>query len=315
MINALSSVIPNTVFSQVSGMISTLFYPLDIATTAEKNSYGIDIARPIIVFSCGGRTLNGPKQYIAFPIPQGLEFSDGASYDDAALGITGAAIAGAIRTSENAMDRIASLGAEGAIDSVVSQFTNAASNVGVASAAFTAASNLGGESIKSAVGISMKMAVNRHVITEFTGVGTRSYGFKFKLIGSSPDESRRIKDIANAFRNGLYPEADILALKYPPTWNISFMHGNAPIEFLPKIWTCYLTSLNVSYNGSTNLWHTDGSPVECDITVSFKETRTLSHQDIQALDEFNSVDAIPNSVKNNNVLLPEYENNQSSNNQ
>jgi hypothetical protein len=62
------------------------------------------------------------------------------------------------------------------------------------------------------------------------------------------------------------------------------MMGNNDISYLPKIWECYLTALSVSYNGSANLWHTDGAPIECEISVSFKETRALRHQDIRNLD-------------------------------
>ena len=234
------------------------------------------------MFTCESRVTNGNAQYIGFPIPQGIEFSDGASYDDATLGYAGAAIAGVasdLLSSMNPAESAKRYMGGGGIDELKRQF----GNVGGKSVLMAAAGQLD-DNIKSAVGIGMKMAMNKHIVTEFTGVGTRSYGFKFKLVGSSKKESEIIRNIGTAFRNGLYPEADALALKYPPKWTIRFMMGSNDISYLPKIWECYLTSLNVSYNGSANLWHTDGAPIECDITLAFKETRTLRHQDIRALD-------------------------------
>lgn len=262
----------------------TLFYPVDMGADPKKTPEGINANRPIIMFRCEGRVGDGGAQYIGFPIPQGIDFSDGASYDDATLGYSGAAALGAVSTitSGNMAENAKAFSGSGGIDQLKSQVKG---NLPSAASLITAGISGFDSSIKSGVGIAMQMTTNKHIVTEFTGVGTRSFGFKFKLVGSSKRESEIIRDIGKAFRNGLYPEADILALKYPPKWTIRFMMGSSDIDYLPKIWECYLTSLNVSYNGSANLWHVDGAPIECDITVSFKETRSLRHQDIRALED------------------------------
>lgn len=269
----------------------------------QKTPDTISVNRPIIMFTCAPRITNALAQYIGFPIPQGIEFSDGASYDDATLGYSGAAMAGSVNTASNLLS--SSNIAESAKTYIggggIEQLKNQFGNVG-AKSVLMAGSNVLNDNIKSAVGIAMKMTTNKHIVTEFTGVGTRSFGFKFKLVGSSKKESEMIRNIGTAFRNGLYPEADVLALKYPPTWTIRFMMGSKDISYLPKIWECYLTSLNVSYNGSANLWHTDGAPIECDITISFKETRTLRHQDIRALDTDAFINIPPES--RNGYTLP-----------
>lgn len=260
----------------------TLFYPVDMGADPKKTPEGIDVNRPIIMFRCDGRVGDDGAQYIGFPIPQGIDFSDGASYDDASLGYAGAVAMGAVSTltSGNIVENAKSFSANGGIDQLKNQIKglNDGSLIVAASGGLDAG-------IKSGVGIAMKMSMNRHIVTEFTGIGTRGFGFKFKLVGSSKRESEIIRDIGKAFRNGLYPEANALALKYPPKWTIRFMMGSSDIDYLPKIWECYLTALNVSFNGSANLWHTDGAPIECDISVSFKETRALRHQDIRALED------------------------------
>jgi hypothetical protein len=280
----------------------TLFYPIDMGADPQKTPSGIDVNRPIIMFRCEGRVGDSGAQYIGFPIPQGIDFSDAASYDDATLGYSGAAAMGAVSTltSGNITENSKSFMGGGGIDQLKNQVKG---NLPNASSLVIAASSGLDEGIKSGVGIAMKMTMNRHIVTEFTGIGTRSFGFKFKLVGSSRRESEIIRDIGKSFRNGLYPEADVLALKYPPKWTIRFMMGSSDIDHLPKIWECYLTALNVSYNGSANLWHTDGAPIECDISVSFKETRALRHQDIRAL-ENNSFLQIPEESRNGYKIPP-----------
>jgi hypothetical protein len=277
-----SAVIPSATPMTQWSTGNVLFYPIDMGSDPSKTPDAISVNRPIIMFTCASRVTNGNAQYIGFPIPQGIEFSDGASYDDASLGYGGAAaasVASTLTSSSNIADSAKKFMGSGGIDELKKQF----GDVGLKSVGIAAAGSLD-DGMKSAVGVGMKMTMNKHVVTEFTGIGTRSFGFKFKLVGSSKKESEIIRNIGTAFRNGLYPEADVLALKYPPTWTIRFMMGNNDISYLPKIWECYLTSLSVSYNGSANLWHIDGAPIECDITVSFKETRALRHQDIRALD-------------------------------
>lgn len=283
-----SATIPSATPMSRFSVGNVLFYPIDMGSDPSKTPDSISVNRPIIMFTCASRVTNGNAQYIGFPIPQGIEFSDGASYDDASLGYAGAAAGAVVSAGKTALntnsitDAATQLFGDGGINSLKSKF----GNVGPESVVIAglSASKLVGGDIKSGVGIAMKMTTNKHIVTEFTGIATRSFGFKFKLVGSSKKESEIIRNIGTAFRNGLYPEADALALRYPPTWTIRFMMGNNDISYLPKIWECYLTSLNVSYNGSANLWHTDGAPIECEISVSFKETRALRHEDIRQLD-------------------------------
>ena len=294
-----SATIPSTTPMSRSSVGNVLFYPVDMGSDPSKTPDSISINRPIIMFTCASRVANGNAQYIGFPIPQGIEFSDGASYDDASLGYAGAAVANAASTltSSNISDAAKQYMGLASIDGLKRQF----GDIGLKDVGIAAAGNLS-DNMKSAVGIGMRMTMNKHIVTEFTGIGTRSFGFKFKLVGSSKKESEIIRNIGTAFRNGLYPEANTLALKYPPTWTIRFMMGNNDISYLPKIWECYLTSLNVSYNGSANLWHTDGAPIECEITLSFKETRALRHQDIRALDTDAFINIPPES--RNGYTLP-----------
>lgn len=264
-----------------------MYFPHDMDVQNEFGS-STKFQRPVVVFHCQGRNENDLGQRIAFPIPQGIEFSDGASYDDASLDFAGYTEVGAISSSMNAnagnagLADIAKAGVAGGINAVKQAF--AAGPAAMAVSGYGIASKLG-EDTRRNIGIASRISINKHVVTEFSATGTRSYTFRFKLIASSPKETQDILNIGNTFKRGVYGEANVLAIKYPPRWTIRFMLGDKDIPYIPKIWECYLQSANVNYNGSANLFHADGSPLECDITVSFKETRALAYQDIVRLEQ------------------------------
>lgn len=283
-----------------------LHYPLSLTgiSAAESEAEStLDLKRPTIIFTRNKRDIDAPLK-IAFPIPQGLDFSDGAGYDDQPLNFVVSGLMGAVQsgmaTSKQGGDMNSIIGSS--IDSLKQSFTSDSRGYGMVGAEILKSMGKLSDDNKTAIGIAMKATINKHVTTEFTGVGTRNYAFKFKMIGSSAAESKMIRDICNAFREGLYPEGDNIALHYPPTWTIRFLLGRDDISYLPKIWECYLTTLNVSYNGSAGLWHEDGSPLECDISVSFKETRALTYKDIRDLEKSSFV-GITN--KNNRQIAKE----------
>ena len=232
-----------------------------------------DINRPVIVFkqeSDRARTAD----HIVLPIPQAIQFSDSAAYNNQELGFTGAAILNAGTSSS----------VSNAASDVFSQAKNSLPANMAALAQFISTKTLGREN-QAAVGIATATTLNKNIVTEFTGVSTRQFGFQFKLIATSREESNLIKKIIDIFREGVYPEGNSLQLKYPPIWYIDFKKGGSNIEHIPKIFPSYLTTLSTSYNASMNLFHDDGSPVEIDVQLTFMESRALTLADIKALKE------------------------------
>jgi len=136
-----------------------------------------------------------------------------------------------------------------------------------------------------ALGISM----NKNVTTEFTGVGTRSFGFQYKLVPSTIEEGKTIHEITKFLRSAIYPTKDVNAfgavLRYPPKFKIRFFNriGGSRLKSIPAIFDCFLESLSTTYNGN-NSFHYDGRPVDTDIQFTFKETRALTSKDIEDLE-------------------------------
>lgn len=252
-----------------------------------------DPDRPLIIFrNAVAATTN--DTVIAMPIPQSIQFSDGASYNNQELGLSGSAILNAGRST-----------------SITDAGTNLAAQVKSSMpkdlrslVALTAGSSSVNGPARSAIGIATGTTLNKNIVTEFSGVQTRSFSFQFKLISTSLQESQLIRKIVDSFRIGLYPEGNSLQLRFPPTWYINFKKNGKDIGYLPKIFQTYLTSMATSYNSSMNMFHEDGAPVEVDVQVSFMETRALTKADILKLEsgpykkgDFEEAFRLPNAAE------------------
>ena len=259
-------------------------FPSNLATIAST--------RPVVSFECVG-----PQAVtINLPIPQSLSFEDSAQYDNTELGYIGASLAQATNAGSTASsfddfaNKISSIGSGkwGSLADEMKSMSNIIAGIaGGAGAVLSSKFGSGDAKLASAVGIGTGTTSNKNITTEFTNVGTRNFTFAFKMIAETQSEAQVIANIVEAFRVNLYPEGDTssLFLKYPPKWKIKFLYGArgglSELPNLPRIFDCYLTGCNSTYNSSGNLWRSDGSPLETDLTVSFTETRANNRADFK----------------------------------
>ena len=72
------------------------------------------------------------------------------------------------------------------------------------------------------------------------------------------------------------------SMTVPNTFDIQYMYQNAENNYLHKISTCYLSSMDVSYGGSrykTFDGNADGAPpVETSISLNFKEIELITRE-------------------------------------
>jgi len=124
----------------------------------------------------------------------------------------------------------------------------------------------------------------------FKGIDKRTFQYTFKMIPRSKDEADEIKKITNAFKLNMLPEfADGnragRSMTIPNTFDIQYMYQNAENNYLHKISTCYLQSMDVSYGGSrykTFDGNEDGAPpVETSITLNFSEIELITRERAQ----------------------------------
>ena len=159
--------------------------PYEMTFPAVLNS--IENIRPVLQIKCIGGPNNGKE--VIFPCPVGFAVNDGASYNDLELGQFG-------QSAKNVTQNL--LGIEKSGTPISQVFAEAYANdnnsmgskvgQGIAGALLTGL-GLGKEyiptdalkNVATGIGIALGISVNKNNTTEFTGIGTRSFSFQYKL--------------------------------------------------------------------------------------------------------------------------------------
>ena len=123
----------------------------------------------------------------------------------------------------------------------------------------------------------------------FQGIDKRSFSYEFKMMPRSQAEADEIKKIINAFKFNMLPEMPNglggRQMTVPNTFDIQYMYQNAENNYLHKISTCFLESMDVKYGGSrykTFDGNADGAPpVETSISLEFKEIELITRERAQ----------------------------------
>ena len=123
----------------------------------------------------------------------------------------------------------------------------------------------------------------------FKGIDKRSFSYEFKMMPRSQEEADEIKKIINAFKFNMLPEMPNglrgRQMIVPNTFDIQYMYQNAENNYLHKISTCYLESMDVKYGGSrykTFDGNADGAPpVETSLSLEFKEIELITRERAQ----------------------------------
>jgi len=253
---------------------SGLVFPIDLRGQPNVN---------IIEFTAHEKETSGVKQHhIFFPCPANIAFNDSATYNTVDLGVIGGGLSQAIQDGGFSPSKIA--------ESIKGQIGGATDSFKRGEIANAVAQKLIlPDSLKAASNLKSRTLLNPNTNTTFSGNAIRSFTFGFKLIARSPEESEIVRKIHSKFRAFAYADsrsdAQSILLAFPPTWTIRFLDGNGnENRFIPKIYSCYLVSVESSINSTTNMFHADGAPLEVDISVSYQETRVLTRTDIDDLE-------------------------------
>jgi len=231
------------------------------------------------------KILDGEKVTMFLPIS--FVVNDIISYENSELGATGAA---GLQALQNTGDIAAAAGQaiKTGVAGLKDIFAAGSSLSGVAGriAVARGASFIPNQTARDVIRSAAQVTVNPNVRSIFRGVALREFTFQFKLIPTSLEESREIKKIIKFFRYHAYPESlEIagvpIAYTFPNMFKIKLMYKNSPVG--TRIKMCYLRNVSTNYNPTASSFHSDGSPAEIDLTLSFVENRTLTRQDIQDL--------------------------------
>ena len=228
---------------------------------------------------------SGEVVNICLYMPPTVAMSDGASYGNLDLGIIGGGKDG-IQGLIDDDGKLDTKGLKQQLDDSTDT-GNSALDSAVLAKAF---SNFGlgggvGDRVSDLVLQNKSKAINPNTVLQYTNSEIRQHNFTFKMVAESSEEANSIKEIVNNFRKYMYGVKDGITLEYPAKWQIEFLKiGGARNPFLPAPYTCFLESCQATYNTSSGLTHADGSPIEVDVTLAFREVKALSRTDITALD-------------------------------
>jgi len=229
---------------------------------------------------------------VTLPLQRDLRFSDNAQYETANLGTVGGALEGALQgrnpfagfnqngqfastASALAAAAIAKGGGEVVGAAIGSSFGTAGAVVG--------ASALGGtlEGLSPGVRSATRIATAPNQRTLFQQVQIRSFAFTFKMVATSAEEAREIKNIVRFFRQELYPEkiplgesGVPLGYKFPNMFEIEIRNRFDENPSF-KIQRCYLRDVQTSFNSTASGMYDDGSFIEVDISLAFQEIVAL----------------------------------------
>lgn len=226
-------------------------------------------------------------------MPISYQVGDRFTYETPELGIAGATTLAGLQAGSGALSSIAQ-GIMTGFQSITDLFTKGvrSGDLGRLAAVRASQSFVGKvlpKPVTDAVSIAAQVTINPNVRAAFRNVGLRRFTFSFKFIAKSASEAEEIKNIIRFFRLHAYPEEISagglpLGYKYPELFKIKLMHqATSNGRFVPvgsSIKLSYLESITSNYNATAAVFHSDGNPVEVDLTLNFVEYKTLSRSDV-----------------------------------
>ena len=222
----------------------------------------------------------GPQGRAVLFLPQAIQITDNAQYDNIDLGILGAGTQQGLQQGTAILPSLLE-GATNSVSSIVDAITSrSAGSQDVARLAVNRAANLiPSEQARGAVRSATRVSVNPNTRALFKSVPLREFTFQFKLIPTSKKETDQIKGLIKFFRTELYPEVitigDINAgYKFPNVFEIAMTYKNKK-QLATKILPSYIKNFSATYNSSSMAFFEGGDFTEVDISMSFVESSTL----------------------------------------
>lgn len=220
-------------------------------------------------------------------LPISFQQNDSFSIAGTELGILGAGILAGTSNTGSLMSGIGQ-GISSGFGSIVDLAANNMSGLQAATVMSRLARKLP-EEVGSAFNIAAGVTVNPNLRSTFKGVNLREYTFQFKFLPKSNSEAMQVEEIIRRFRMFSYPEVISLGgvaagYRFPDLFKIDVrvqMGEGGDTRVGNRIKDCYLRSVSTNYNPTSMTFHTDGKPVEIDLSLSFVEETTLSRKDIK----------------------------------
>jgi len=286
-----------------------LQYPVDASGYAGTVSFQVVQPQPVtvslvrsgddtqaVVTGLGDRPSPVISQTCKLYLPSAIAISDQVEYTNVDLGVIGAATERGLSAGQGLINSGAA-----AVGKSISSFVEALTNPTTANdagrlLANRIASSVAGEGVGGAVRSATRVTTNPNTRALFQSVQLREFAFSFTMIPTTALEARTIEEIIYFFRQELYPEtipagstgpngenAVKVGYRFPNRFRIFFDYNTAigpPIPVATQLLDSYLYGFNAVYNPGSMGMHSDGKFAQYDISMQFREFRTLERRDI-----------------------------------
>ena len=135
------------------------------------------------------------------------------------------------------------------------------------------------------------LAVNNHLSVGYKGpTGFRDHTFAFKFFPKNSKDSENVRILLKDFQDGATPRKTkemsgggmtaSAFFQFPRHYEIEFFVNGTTNNFLHKIQPSVVTSMQTNYDPLSFVsFHKDGSPVQIDLTLTFKELELVTSGD------------------------------------
>jgi hypothetical protein len=223
---------------------------------------------------------------IAIYLPPNVKDATSVGYNNAEMGVIGAAAAGAA-------DVVTAL-RKGDISGLASTLGTAAKDL-----LATAGLGLGSEFLGTLAGVDPEglkgfakkafgQASNPYMEVLFEGVEMRTFNYNFTFSPRNADETDDVQKIIEMFRFHMLPELNggsSAFMTLPSTFDIHYMYQVSPDvakenNFYTKIATCVLKGCEVDYTPNGVKSFASGAPTQITMNLTFQETEMLTKQHV-----------------------------------
>ena len=218
---------------------------------------------------------------IAMYMPPSVNVSYAANYVDTEIGAFSVGAGAAIKEF-NRTGKLAA-GATAFLDTVPDELKNVAARqiLGAIGSIIP-----GTQGLEEVAGMATGQIIADRMELAFKGLPKRGFQYTFKMIPKSEQEAEEIRKIVFTFKANMLPEVREgtagRGMIVPNTFDIRYMYMNTDNDFLHKISTCVLESMNVTYGGDRYRTFPDAGdgtpPVETTMTLNFKELELITKE-------------------------------------
>ena len=149
------------------------------------------------------------------------------------------------------------------------------------------------------------LATNSHTALVYRGPGEfRTHDFTFNFFPKNRTDATTVKNIISEFQRGMLPQLAGTQInsrrlsspffKSPRHYRIKFLDASgAKNQYLFDIKTSVITSMNVNHDPNSIVsFHRDGSPVQTQLTLTFKEIEYVVSEDSPSVAITQAADAV-----------------------